>query len=343
MLLLPREIHLCVMEELSRTDIKSVVFLGLTCSYFWNLARPRICRFYETYLGRWAGSNLICVGDYTEYEDLPRGLLTEEDDREARTGFTDPKDRKRFGDDAPLSLYIIASARFHPLPEYIGVPRILNEKTERDLLSSKNREPKPADFKRVVCPEFSDFYPTDRPWVLRNLTTHEYVRAEAIAIKKEYIHGPHIDYFGFGEVVVSRICRSSDPSVSMNTSIIRGPWAGHAFDIVPEDQLREDKNVEWKDVSREVSHYVSRIWSNEFGDEWSEELPKMSWMQKLYGSADGGKKDVDDVGNEIKDEGGSGYGGGSASEGDYDEGDGISYADYSEVHDGADYDGDYEK
>lgn len=331
------------MEELSKTDIKSVVFLGLTSRYFWGLARPRIIRFYESYLGRWAGTNLICVGDYAQYEDLPKGILTEEDDKEARTGFTDPREKEYYGGESPISLYIFASARFTRLPEYIGMPRILNEKTEMAMLSNSKKDPKPADFKKVVCPEFSDFYPTDRPWVLRNLTTHEYVRAEEIAIKKEHIHGPHIDYVGFGEVIISRICRSSDPSVSMNTSIIRGPWAGHAFDIVPEEQLQEDKDVEWKDVSREVSHYVSYIWSNEFGDKWTEELPNMSWMKKLYGKADGGKRDEDYLDYEEQDEERSSYRGGSDFKGDYDEGSGYSYADYSEVHDGADYDGDYEK
>ena len=58
----------------------------------------------------------------------------------------------------------------------------------------------------TVNPRFSQFYPEDVPWILRNLTTQEYVRSDAIALKPEHIHGPNIKFLGFGEVVLSRIC-----------------------------------------------------------------------------------------------------------------------------------------
>lgn len=74
--------------------------------------------------------------------------------------------------------------------------------------------------------------------MLRNLTTKELVRAEAIALKPEYIRGPHISHLGFGEVVLSRIAWSTSDTVAMNYNsqpgvcIHRGVWAGHRFDIV---------------------------------------------------------------------------------------------------------------
>jgi hypothetical protein len=49
----------------------------------------------------------------------------------------------------------------------------------------------------ALNPELSLFYPEDQPWILRNLTTHEYVRSQAIALKPEYIHGPNTDFIGF--------------------------------------------------------------------------------------------------------------------------------------------------
>jgi hypothetical protein len=120
----------------------------------------------------------------------------------------------------------------------------------------------------------------DTPWILRNLTTREYVRAEAIAIKPEYIHGPFINVLGFGEVVTSRICWSPDPSCSMNSdSITRGPWAGHCFDIVPHrllereiEQQKEKTQTSWRDISDDVASDIAAIWESEWGEDWRTEF-----------------------------------------------------------------------
>lgn len=56
---------------------------------------------------------------------------------------------------------------------------------------------------------YHGYFPTDQPWILRNLTTKQFVRAEAIALKPEFIKGPHIIGLGFGEVLLSRICWTS--------------------------------------------------------------------------------------------------------------------------------------
>ncbi len=122
----------------------------------------------------------------------------------------------------------------------------------------------------------SDFYPEDQPWILRNLTTQEYVRSEAIAIKPEYIHGPHIDVLGFGEVVLSRICWSTDETCNMMTNISRGLWAGHRFDITTFDKHRQSCSgqAEWKDISEEVANEIERIWHDQFGDDWRDIMIK---------------------------------------------------------------------
>ena len=93
--------------------------------------------------------------------------------------------------------------------------------------------------KAIMELDLSQYFPLDEKWILRNLTTQEYVRAEAIALKPEYINGPIIrGEIGFGEVVLSRICWSSNICVNMsynteeyNGNIHRGVWAGHRFDI----------------------------------------------------------------------------------------------------------------
>ena len=107
-----------------------------------------------------------------------------------------------------------------------------------------------------LCPLLasSNFYPEYQPWILRNLTTQEYVRSEAIAIRPKYIHGPNIDFLGFGEVVVLRTCWSTSEvgTVKSIPEMHRGPWAGHRFDITTLDRHRLSTlgQLQWKDVSK---------------------------------------------------------------------------------------------
>lgn len=137
--------------------------------------------------------------------------------------------------------------------------------------------------------DVSDFYPEDQPWILRNLTTREHVRSEAIAIKPEYIHGPNIDILGFGEVVLSRICWSTDESCGMTTDISRGIWAGHRFDITTVDKHRKGCSGQdnWKDVSEEVASEIEKIWRDQFGDDWCDIMIKWRglWSTSLERSS----------------------------------------------------------
>jgi hypothetical protein len=104
------------------------------------------------------------------------------------------------------------------------------------------------------------YFPEDQQWILRNLTTRQFVRSEAIALKPEFIHGPNINVLGFGEIVTSCICWSTSSSINMSdtTNISRGVWAGHCFDITTlarhEDEIHE---TEWSDVSDEVVREIA--------------------------------------------------------------------------------------
>jgi len=117
----------------------------------------------------------------------------------------------------------------------------------------------------------SKYYPEDQPWILRNLTTKEFVRSEAIALRPEDIHGPRIEGLGFGEVVVSRISWSTSPTMSISdkSKIHRGVWAGHRFDITTlARHVKETKGEEWRDVSEEVAREIAGIWEDEYGPDW---------------------------------------------------------------------------
>lgn len=121
--------------------------------------------------------------------------------------------------------------------------------------------------------EKKTFFPEYEPWTLRNLTTKEYVRADKLAISKEFIHGPHIDVIGFGEVVILRTCWSTIPIGDRGkvSEMHRGKWAGHRLNITTTPRHKEEvgeAQKEWKDVSIEVRREIAYLWKREFGPDW---------------------------------------------------------------------------
>ncbi|KAH9890289.1 hypothetical protein F4778DRAFT_753231 [Xylariomycetidae sp. FL2044] len=147
--------------------------------------------------------------------------------------------------------------------------------------------------------ELSDewFYPTDRTWIFRNITTKEFVRPEAIALKPEWIRGPHLDGRGFGEVVLARTSWSNRsllvpggivPEAGFSDQpteeeeqqetgeeqcdIAKGVWAGHRFDITTLDRHEQEvedakhTNVQWKDISDEMGAEIAQLWGARYAE-----------------------------------------------------------------------------
>jgi hypothetical protein len=252
---LETELHDLIFEEL---EIKDVLSLSLTNRYFWSVGRRHIQTYFMSFLGPWTGESIICVGDYVEAGDHPPGLFTE-DERSELQQLLDEEGR-------PMTLLDYTR-------EYTEIDVSLPTTLLRQLLSKDYYwmpDSSISEIIETVYPEFSRFYPEDVPWILRNLTTREYVRSDAIAMKPEHIHGPNIEFLGFGEVVLSRICWSSDPSINMayNGNIHRGVWAGHCFDITTRARHEQDVKEEWKDVSEEVAKEIASIWESEYDGDW---------------------------------------------------------------------------
>jgi hypothetical protein len=256
---LETELHDLIFEELG---IKDVLSLSLTNRYFWSVGRRHIQTYFMSFLGPWTGESIICVGDYVEAGDHPPGLFTE-DERSELQQLLDEEGQ-------PMMLLDYTH-------EYTEIDVSLPTTLLRQLLSKDYckhyygmSDSDRSEIIETVRPESSQFYPGDVPWILRNLTTQEYVRSDVIALKPEHIHGPNIEFLGFGEVVLSRICWSSDPSVNMayNGNIHRGVWAGHRFDITTRARHEQDVKEEWKDVSEEVAREIASIWESEYGGDW---------------------------------------------------------------------------
>ena len=180
----------------------------------------------------WAGDRIICAGDYSSPGDLPDGLFTEDE-------MTAHKLDDRV-------LYFIAS-NWSKCPSQVPEPESLP-------LTNKS-----SGAKRV----------------LRNLTKNQYIKEEAIKVAAlESTEGRYdgAEPVGFGQVVLSRICWSTDYYGLHRTysgNIHKGSWAGNRFDIATVDMV-EFEGSQWVDVSDEVSAEMNGIWQSEHGKRWVE-------------------------------------------------------------------------
>ncbi|KAL1703529.1 hypothetical protein EV121DRAFT_281057 [Schizophyllum commune] len=208
-----------------------------------------------------AEHRLICVGDYTEPDDIPPGLeLTEEEKEELDGTVEDEDDGEEY------------CATLSNIPSEGSIER-------RDLESVLFGEcrwkwhvyyiPGLTGIMHKLIPRRpSEFDPT---LVLRNLSTRQYVRGQAIKEFNQTVVPGHNGREGMvpclADAIMPRVCWASDGSTSLNyegpLQVHRGVWAGNRFDIVPEDLfLAECKNSDqpWTDVSAEVIAEVEAIW-----------------------------------------------------------------------------------
>ena len=290
---LPTELHLLIFDHVE--SIEDVVCLGLTSRYFWTIGRKYLHNYLASFLGQWAGQKLVCVGEDVDPGDLPPGLFsTDEADESRQRTIAIPYGHDYSGEGvfspAPSPL---AHFTFPSISDMEG-DITLESKALAIFFACRERctdRVDPAfEFARSdIWLTESSYLPEDHSWILRNLTTREFVRAEAIALKPEFIHGPHIDYVGFGEVLISRICWAVPSHLHMTDEvplhISRGVWAGHCFDVTTTERHNQDevvKGVAWKDVSEEVAAEIASIWGSEFGPKWREAVCKPWSPEECY-------------------------------------------------------------
>ncbi|KAI0846763.1 hypothetical protein F5Y00DRAFT_136833 [Daldinia vernicosa] len=292
-LCLPREIQLKIFAELGTRDCTA---LGLTNAYLWGLALPVLHDKWAARLGAWAGEKIVCVGELVEPGDYPPGLFSDAE----ILSFDEPEIRSVLNID-PFFGYRPRSVTLYDFGSHvIGREQELGTiwkgmKRDRLLLKCINsvadhdivwKGPGKHDFKNF---EEHCFYPRDQPWVLRNLTTKEFVRSEALALKPEFIQGPRVQGIGFSHAILSRICWSSAPDIDMGdpTRITRGVWAGHCFDITQlSKHIELTQGETWIDVSSEVMDDISRIWERKYGSDWQERVIENTERHGIHTSLD---------------------------------------------------------
>ncbi|KAL7813706.1 hypothetical protein V8C26DRAFT_153836 [Trichoderma gracile] len=268
---LPTELHHKVFDHLD--DLQDVVSLGLANQHFSKLAPEHVHNRIAGEYGRWANEKLVCVGDDIEPGDFPPGLFSRAQLRviNKHFGFEEPESGPMM-----LTLQHLANSsltRVCPTENYkvqlireqfSASPGVTNAMLARLGL--------PLDIKG-----WDKYFPRGEPWILRNLTTKELVRAEAIATSQECVQGPVLDFMGFGEAIITRICWSSSGNgIRGAPKISRGVWAGHRFDITTLARHQEETGDgrEWTDATDEVAKEVDNIWRSNFGRDWRRTRPR---------------------------------------------------------------------
>ncbi|KAI1290515.1 hypothetical protein F5Y03DRAFT_62859 [Xylaria venustula] len=266
-------------------NIGDVVALSITSQYYLSIGREYLEDYYTSQLGLWAGTNIVCVGDYVEPNDYPPGLFSNQRLEILRRMTIGPSEDCSDSDyeeaqNRPFTLFDFTNSNMSTL---IGTPSNSYDISHSVMVSCLHRhitgDPGYDYIRRYndMLEKSETHFPTNQQWILRNLTTRQIVRSEAIALSPEYISGPDIEVLGFGEVVMSRICWSTDSSVSMNdqTNISRGVWAGHRFDITTLSRHKDEtRGEEWSDASEEVAKEIASIWEGEYGSNWREIICK---------------------------------------------------------------------
>ncbi|KHO00981.1 F-box domain containing protein [Metarhizium album ARSEF 1941] len=284
---LPTEIHQLIFSHTEK--VEDVLSLGLVNRHLCDIAREQLFARFFSRLAPWAGQKIVYVGEYTEPNDYPPGLFS---DAELETLSTEKIEvYSEYEDEyitmTPSNLYDFT------IP---GVSKIQERLHEFDfnwagLLGLVPNEPsyEKAALKYLrpyQFPEYSQYFPQDQPWILRNLTTKQFVRAEAIALKQEFVHGPDIDVVGFGHVILLRICWSSQRARDVDSEkILRGIWAGHCFDITMLAKHQEETGAgeDWTDISDEIANENATIFEMILGSDWRSFLcqPKKSYSEWL--------------------------------------------------------------
>ncbi|CAP73543.1 uncharacterized protein PODANS_2_9120 [Podospora anserina S mat+] len=229
---LPPEVHRLIFTHIECID--DVFRLGLANRYLWSIGREHMHDYYMSFLGRWANEHIVCVGEDVKPGDYPPGLFSAQELDLLRQKTSDiPYDWDVDWDDVafpnvPFTLHHFTFPSISTQEEDVSLfgKSLALAGLFHDLDISK--DPAYDYIRSEMLVKQETYFPQDQQWILRNLTTKQFVRSEAIALKPECIHGPDISVLGFGEVVMSRICWSTSSFTSMSDTvdISRGTWAG---------------------------------------------------------------------------------------------------------------------
>ena len=267
-----------LLEIFRQADFVTVFRLSLASRRLWDMGWPALQLKVSESVGTWAGARLFHLSETCKAHDLPAGFLTREEETEFGFGLQDDDfqswaelDRfKHFYGSGPAKLAKAVRDHFRLVKRRIAPQRMLLEQVPGSMRTTALDEarclPK-AD--RHQTYKFArgktiDFYPMDEAWVLRNLTSKDFVRGSGLSAAfplSGVRNGPHLGYPGFGEAIIGRIGWASPPTPlppwARSLGPKRGVWAGHRFEIRTERYHASHSNDEWQDVTGEIIKELS--------------------------------------------------------------------------------------
>ena len=211
-----------IFEEIE--DYVDLVIFAFSCKYLLALGYPHMLRKRRELLAPWAGDAIICLGDYAtdlpDKEEIPKAVADEFMD-----AFDDDELDIPYTWDPPNSF-----ATLNWFPRRYHLHQTLYEWFD-------NRP----------------FFRHSLGWTLRNLSTRQYVRDDAINIDARRS-------ITLGQALAFRCGWSQDNSTStLVEGLNEGRWAGDRFDIVLHDKDAEWAK-EWEDISLEVAQDIKKAY-----------------------------------------------------------------------------------
>ncbi|KAI0792466.1 hypothetical protein C8Q75DRAFT_753018 [Abortiporus biennis] len=289
---IPIELLFEILRQLP--DFIDVISFSLTNTNIYFLGYKLLQRRYLDDAADWEGDRIICLGDYSEWDTLPRGSFTKAElekicvdhEIEYKPVLSTPNDGTNtpdgMADDESIpedlvtaletkwsTPYEYVENNFRPPRREYGLPgdifkKYISKRLDLDLQWYSSTY---TNLNTLLEANFKEYsYTMDSPPLLCNISKRVYIDVCEV-LKME---GKNLSWI---EVLASRICWSADPSVSMcddDVELSHGVWAGDRFARRRLDLLHElGGEGEWKDVTEQELERIKSIWIRNFGeDEW---------------------------------------------------------------------------
>lgn len=286
-------------------EVITVVCLSLTNRHFFQFGLDNlIARLMH--VSFWNGDRLICLDEDVPMSLLPKQVLTQEEIDALRMKAVEETD----GDDWYYSFHKPGEgetpnlsrglARKHYQDERednrgrntgsykndskLFPPAFWNEVERMNLIKRSLVEQiklkELVDIERSIVWEYDD---SRSDWALSNITTGEYVRADAILSLTAGLSLANVGkgsragrILSFAEIVGVNVLwypRPDDEEVADDEFSYRGAWAGHRFEITTMNRLRNlPHGQHWKDVSDMMMEKMKKAWQLYFDKYWQEYL-----------------------------------------------------------------------
>ena len=237
---------------------------ALTCAHLLSVGEDSIARAMQETHCPWADCRLILLGEYTELDKLPPGMLTPEEVQEIKTAPIEsdwPDDR-----DLPVLPSEFVEQFYSKKPDwYTHLTKetyVVDERLEReyyrqyrDWTDSDDDPPRTSDqirFDKFLCRRSATRGPVVEPHigptVLANLSKAQYILEDSL-----------VPYADIDHAMLVKICWSSSDDHSIGSDALfemvrYGSWAGDRIRLTSVGRLPDPRaGRQWKDITAEVN------------------------------------------------------------------------------------------